>query len=89
MVDVSLGCTSIVPTAARESATPDPKEKQTQTEAGSRLFPESFPVWRVVVQRVGAHGLLRGGVGGNHRATCKGSLLTCSIALISILVQLV
>ena len=68
VVDVPIGCISVAPTAVRENASPDPKNK-TQVYPSSRLFPEGFPVRHFVVEWVGAHGLLRGGVFGKHRAT--------------------
>ena len=43
--------------------------KRQHVDAGTRLFDEPFPERRVVVQHVGAHSLLRGGVGGKHRVT--------------------
>ena len=59
------------PTVVRENVTPDPTTKNT----GSRLFPESFlPLFlvrHVVVQHVGAHGLLWDGVDGKYTAEQK------------------
>ena len=52
VVDVWLGCISVVPTTvARESATPDPKGKK-QADADSRLFSKTISVRRVAVERV-------------------------------------
>ena len=49
VVGVCPGCISVVLNTVRESATPDSKEnKQTQADAGSRLFSKAFSVRRVV-----------------------------------------
>ena len=45
-----------------------PSATNTWANVGSRLFSKLFSVRRVVVERADAHGLVRGGVGGNHRA---------------------
>ena len=63
-----LGCISVVPTTVQESAMPDPKVNK-QAYAGSRIFSKAVGVRRIVVERVDSHGLLRGRVGGKHRAT--------------------
>ena len=50
MVDVLLGCISVVFITARESATPGSKENK-QTDAGIRLFfSKAFSLRRVVVE---------------------------------------
>ena len=41
-------CAGVVLNTVRESATPDSMENK-QADAGSRLFPKAFCVWRVVV----------------------------------------
>ena len=43
------------------------QRKQTRADAKGRIYSETFSVRRVAVQRVGANGLVRGGVDGKER----------------------
>ena len=74
VVGVWLGCISVVLNTVRESATPDSKEINKQADAGSRLLSNAFSAVRSC-GACRAHGLLRGGVGGKHRAAPQGAIV--------------